>query len=280
MRHKLLFLLILLSSVFGSHGVLAQNTLVELENTKSDQSNYSIDGNYTTFVSSNAYLPDRPEHQSGQDHIFVGRLHLPGKYLLSTALWLNQDFNNERELQARDSLLTLTKPVGRIYSGVNLIMRGAVTLPVSEASNETNGLITAFRLNPLLTYNASSILEGLTVIYRPTVIYNVHDFKTSLTGQSNHQFTTSQRVSFLYGLMENLFLSIDNSYIRSWTYDGNTNDFYSFDQSLSTMFTPRFSGFIGHSIGGNALNVNGQESDLRIFDTTRSSYYLGINYQF
>lgn len=280
MRRKLLYLFIIMSAMLTSVGVSAQNTLVELENTKSDEGTYSIDGNYTTFVSSNAYLPNRPEHQSGQDHILVGRLHLPGKYLLSTALWFNQDFNNEKELQARDSLLTLTKPVGKILPGINFIMRGAVTLPISEASNETNGLVTAFRLNPLFTLNASSLLKGLTLIYRPSAIYNVHDFKTSLSGRSNHEYTTSQRLTFLYGLMDNLYLSLDNSYVRSWTYDGNTNDFYSFDQSLSTQITKRLSGFLGHSIGGNALNVNGQESDLRIFDTTRSSYYLGISYQF
>lgn len=280
MRHKLLFLFIFMGTLLFHGGVLAQNTLVELENTKSDEGTYSIDGNYTTFVSANAYLPDRPEHQSGQDHILVGRLHLPGKYLLSTALWLNQDFGNEKKLLVRDSLLTLTKPLGQIAPNVSFIMRGAVTMPLSKASNETNGLITAFRLNPLFNINASPLLKGLSVIYRPTFIYNVHEYQTSLTGRSNHEYTTSQRITFLYGLLDNLYLSLDNTYMRSWTYLGNTNDFYSFDQSLSTMITPSLSAFLGHSSGGNALNVNGQESDLRIFDTTRSSYYIGINYQF
>jgi hypothetical protein len=83
--------------------VYAQNTLVELENTKSDLGTYSIDGNYTGFLSTNAYLPDSASHQSSSDHILMGRLHLPDRFMLSTSLWVNQDFNNERELTTKDS---------------------------------------------------------------------------------------------------------------------------------------------------------------------------------
>ncbi|GEM_PF-3142069 len=280
MRHKYLYLLLFLLGLSIPLKVSAQNTLVELENTKSTQDTYSIDATYTSFVSANAYLPDRAEHQSGQDHILTGRLHLPGKYLLSTSLWLNQDYNNERKLLIRDSVLTLTKPLGKLSANINVIGRAGMTIPLSKASNETNGLITALRVNPLFIVNANSLLEGLSLIFRPSFIFNVHDYETSLTGRSNHEYTMNQRLTILYPLLKNLYLSLDTTYIRSWTYQGNTNDFYSLDQSLSTNFTRNFSGFLGHSIGGNALNVNGQESDIRIFDTRASSYYLGISYQF
>lgn len=280
MRHKYLYLLLFVLGLSTPVKVLAQNTLVELENTLSTQDTYSIDATYTSFVSTNAYLPNRSEHQSGQDHLLTGRLHLPGKYMLSTSLWFNQDFNNERKLLARDSVLTLTKPLGKLGDNVNVIARAGATLPLSKASNETNGLITAFRINPLFSINASGLIEGLSLIYRPTFIYNIHEYETSLTGNSNQQYTINQRITVLYPLLKNLYLSLDNTYVRSWTYKGNANDFYSLDQSLSTNFTKSFSGFMGHSIGGNALNVNGQESDIRIFDTRVSSYYIGISYQF
>lgn len=260
--------------------VSAQNTLVELENIKSKQGTFSIDGTYTTFVSTNTYLPDRPEHQSGQDHILLGRLHLPGQYLLSTALWVNQDFTDERELTTRDSLFTLTKPMGKITDNISWISRAALTIPLSERSNKTDGLITAIRINPLFTINAGDLISGLTVIFRPTLINNFYQYKTSLNGRSNFDYTVNQRITLLYGLSENVFLSLDNTYIRSWTYEGNTNDFFSLDQSISAMFTKKLSGFIGHSIGGNALAVNGQEQDISIYDTNRSTYYLGISYQF
>lgn len=260
--------------------VSAQNTLVELENTKSENGTFSIDATYTSFVSTNAYLTDRAEHKSSQDHLLTGRLHLPGSYLISTTLWMNQDFNNERKLQTRDSLVTLTKSMGKVSENISWISRAAITLPLSEKSDETDGMITALRFNPIITYNAKDILNGLTVVFRPSFINNFYQYETSLNGNSNHNYTVNQRLTFLYSINKSLFLSLDNTYIRSWTYQGNTNDFFSLDQSISTLFTENFSGFIGHSIGGNALNVNGQESDISIYDTRRSTYYLGISYQF
>lgn len=258
----------------------AQNTLVELENTKSKDGTYSIDATYTSFVSTNAYLPNRTEHQSSQDHLLTGRLHLPGNYLLSSTLWINQDFTDERKLQTRDSLVTLTKSMGRVSENISFISRAALTLPLSENSNKTDGLVTALRFNPIFTYNAKNIANGLNIIFRPTVIKNFYQYETSLNGQSNHDYTINQRLTFLYALTKSLFLSLDNTYVRSWTYQGNTNDFFSLDQSLNAVLTTNLSGFIGHSVGGNALNVNGQESDISIYDIERSTYYLGISYQF
>ncbi len=280
MRLKHLKLLVLSVVTLTCAQVYAQNTLVELENTKSDQGTYSIDGTYTGFFSTNAYRPGSPDHQSSSDHILTGRLHLPQHYMLSTSLWLNQDFGNERELQTRDSLLTLTKPMGKLIGDISWISRASLTLPLSEKSNKTDGLISAFRLNPLFTWNAKAIIPGLNIIFRPTIIKNFYQYETSLNGRSNFDYTINQRLTFFYSMTDSIFLSLDNTYIKSWTYSGLTNDFYSFDQSLTFVLTKNLSGFVGHAIGGNALAVNGQEMDFRIYDLNNSNYYLGLSYQF
>lgn len=258
----------------------AQNTVVELENSLSERNKLSVDGTYTTFLSSNTKTPGETDHQSSQDHILTGRLHLPDKYMLSTSFWANQSFQGERKFLVRDSLVTLTRPYGKVTENLSFIPRVALTLPLSENSNKFAGLITGLRFNPILSYNAKEILEGLRIVYRPSVIYNIHKYETAISGDSNYQYSLNQRLTLLYPLLENLYLSLDNTYIRSISYDGTVVDFFSLDQSLSSNITESLGFFIGHNIGGNALAVNGQESDIRIYDREDSQYYIGISYQF
>jgi len=260
--------------------VSAQNTLVELENIKSRGSDFKLDGTFTTFASTNTYGFDSPEKSLSQDFIFSGRLSTPGGYIISSSLWFNKDFKNERELNVRDSLVSITKPYGEIVKGISLTNRASLTLALSEFSDKTAGLITAARYNPILSHQATYLLDGLTIIYRPTFIWNFHEFNNRTDGASNYQQTINQRVTLFYMATESLFLSLDNTYIKSWSYDGNTNDIYSLDQSVTYAPNRDLSFFLGHSIGGNSLAVNGQETKIEIFDTRQSQYYIGLSYQF
>lgn len=274
----ILFTIMVYLPLFGK--VYGQNTLVELENSLSGSNSTKIEGTYTTFMSTNTKLPSQTNHQSGQDHILSGRLFFSNGYMLSTSFWANQDFQNEKELRVRDSLLILTKPMGNLTEGVSFTARAGLTLPLSEESNKFAGLITGIRFNPIISINASDLIESLRLIYRPSVIYNIHEYKQQISGEVNNQYSLNQRLTVLYPLTENLYLSLDNTYIRSVSYLGSVTDFFSFDQSLSTNLTKDLNLFLGHNIGGNALAINGQESDVRIYDVEDSQYYIGISFQF
>ncbi|MCR9203714.1 MAG: hypothetical protein NXH75_03990 [Halobacteriovoraceae bacterium] len=232
-------------------------------------------------MNSNAKLPSQTEHTSSQDHLLSGRLYFSNGYMLSTSLWANQDFQNEKELRVRDSLLMLTKPIGNLTNNISFTARGGLTLPLSEQSNKFSGLITAIRFNPIFSINASDLIPSLRVIYRPSFVYNIHEYNQQVSGESNTEYSINQRLTILYPLLDNLYLSFDNTYIRWTSYLGSETDIFSFDQSLSTNLTKNLNLFFGHNIGGNALAINGQESDVRIFDIEDGSeYYIGISYQF
>ena len=280
MLSKYLKLMVILLSTGILSSVYSQNTLVELENTQNQAETLDFNSTYTTWLTNNLYKQGSSENQLSQNHILNGRLSLPGKYMISTSLWFTKDYENERKTLMRDSIVSLIRPMGTIFGEVNFTARGGLTLPFSKDSNTTAGLVTALRINPIFSYNASKFIKNLSIIYRPSVVYNIHEFKTRTDLRSNSDYILSHRLTLAYGITNALWLSLDNTYMRAWTYSGNTNDIYSLDQSLSYNFTRDFSIFGGHSVGGNALDVNGQESDINVFDKDNSSFYLGLSYNF
>lgn len=280
MKRIYLILLTFMALLPLTQEVYGQNTLVEIENSLSGSTSMKLEGTYTTFFNTNTKLPSQTGHTSSQDHLLSGRLYLEDGTMISTTLWANQDFQNDKDFLIRDSLLLVTKPLGKVTENISFTARGGLTLPLSKNSNEFAGLITGLRFNPIISMNASGLIEGLSVIYRPSFIYNIHQYEQRVDGDSNYQYSINQRVTFLYPIVENLYLALDNTYIRSYSYQGSQVDFFSFDQSLSTNITKSLNLFFGHNIGGNALAINGQESDVRIYDIEDSSYYIGISYQF
>lgn len=280
MKRIYLILLTFMALLPFTQEVYGQNTLVEIENSLSGSTSMKLEGTYTTFFNTNTKLPSQTGHTSSQDHLLSGRLYLEDGTMISTTLWANQDFQNDKDFLIRDSLLLVTKPLGKVTENISFTARGGLTLPLSKNSNEFAGLITGLRFNPIISMNASGLVEGLSVIYRPSFIYNIHQYEQRVDGDSNYQYSINQRVTFLYPIVENLYLALDNTYIRSYSYQGSQVDFFSFDQSLSTNVTKSLNLFFGHNIGGNALAINGQESDVRIYDIEDSSYYIGISYQF
>lgn len=109
---------------------------------------------------------------------------------------------------------------------------------------------------------------------------NFHEFKTSLTGKSNTQYSLSQSAAFSYNVADLFGISLTGAYARSFTYNGNSKDFYSLGQSISFAPTDATEIVVGHSIGGNPLSANGIDSDIEIFNSRDSSVYAGFSFTY
>jgi hypothetical protein len=162
-----------------------------------------------------------------------------------------------------------------------LSLRSSLALPFSDRSKKETNLRTAVSLSPVAVYSVDpNYIPGLILIFRPGVRVYSHEFKVDTSGRSNTSYSMNARFIISYSIIDNLSISFDNIYARAWTYDSNYNDQFSFDQSLSYSFMKGFSVYAGHAIGGSALDVNGQDSNLKAFDSRESEVYTGISYRF
>lgn len=166
-------------------------------------------------------------------------------------------------------------------SVLNVAMRASFTLPWSDRSKKETELRTAVAVSPLIVYIFDpQVIPGLSLIAVPSVRVFSHEFRVDTAGESNTEYSTTANFIISYVIAPGYSLSLNNTYARAWTYEGEYNDQFSFDQSISILLAKGFSLFAGHSIGGSALDVNGQESNLKLFDSRESQMYGGVSYAF
>lgn len=200
---------------------------------------------------------------------------------VSASLVLDKELDGLREQKVRDPRISFKRRMPSIGKYITTSAAAGFSLPFSESSRKTTGLKTGLSLSGTLVYDATKhILPKLSVVYVPGVKANFHEYKISTTGSSNTQYTLSNALVFAYSISDKIALSLSNAYYRNFTYAGNYNDGFSFDQSLTFVLPQSFSATIGHAIGGTALAVNGTESNVQIFDEDLSTYYVSLGFSY
>ncbi|WP_034732559.1 hypothetical protein [Bacteriovorax sp. Seq25_V] len=205
---------------------------------------------------------------------------LPNEFKAGLSLILDKDLEGEREQKLRDPSLSLSRALPVFAKYWTSTAKLSTKIPVSEASRKTTGLQTALSASVTFLYDASNIAKGLTIGYSPSIINNFHEYKVTTSGKSNTQRTLSNSLMFDYAFNDSFGIYLGNTYYRNFTYDGNYNDFFSFDQSITYSHEVGASATIGHAIGGSALAVNGKESNVQLFDKNESTYYFTLGFRY
>ncbi len=205
---------------------------------------------------------------------------LPYELSAGLSLVLDKDLEGEREQNLRDPSLSLSRALPVFAKYVTSKAKVSARVPLSESSRKTTGLQTAIATSVTFLYDASNLASGLTIGYGPSLISNFHKYKVTTSGKSNTQRTLSNSLMFDYAFNDSFGIYLDNTYYRNFTYDGNYNDFFSFDQSLTYSHKIGASATIGHAIGGSALAVNGKESNVQLFDKNESTYYFTLGFSY
>lgn len=221
------------------------------------------------------------ENQSSNSQAISLSYKLPYGIKTSLSVSGNQDLRNDREYTLSDTSLKFSKSFGSLSR--DMTISGAVTtyIPTSETSYKTKGLTTGVKVSGTLVYDASrELIKKLTLVYVPTVRVNLFKYKIATNGASNTLVQATNTVVLSYSINKKLGISLANTYIRNWTHEGNTNDIFAFDQSLSYDILSNVSATVGHSVAGPALAANGKDSGLTIYDEDLSSYYLSVGYTY
>jgi hypothetical protein len=237
--------------------------------------------NLSSFLTTNLFeFQSRDDKAFANISTFSAIYNLQNGYRLASSISFIKDFTGERKTLLRDSSVRVIHNFGDIFERVSLAGTGSIRLPLSKASHTTAGLITGFTATPTFIIKVSDFVPGLGLFYTPSLTYNVHEYKIASTGESNTQFITNNNITLGYSFLEKFYLQISNSYGRTWSYAGNTNDSFSFDQSVLWSAGSGFTLLAGHNIGGSALAVNGQDSNLQLFNSRESTFYGGLVYTY
>lgn len=276
MTNKLSILLILLASTAAAQSGTSTTNVQDV--TKSAKK-WSL--SLSSSLETDALQTDNVDKAYSNSTSLAVGYKLPKDFKLSASFTMDKDLTGLREETFRDPSISLSKKLPNIGKHTTTSGKISTKIPVSESSRKTTSLQTALSVSGMALFDASKyITKGLTIGYSAGLINNFHEFKVTTSGRSNTQRTLTNSLVFDYSINDQLGLYLDNTYYRNYTYDGRSNDYFSFDQSITYSHDIGVSLSLGHAIGGSALAINGRESNVKLFDNNDSTYYFTLAYSY
>lgn len=260
--------------------VNAQNrsTVLQLDEAgNADEIRFNMD--IVTSFETNLYEFDNENDKRYSNTTFLFPRINMNDYLIGMFLIHQKELSDLREEKLLDPRIIVMHPTFNWGNGFLYRTAFQLFLPLGEDSRDLTDLYAGFRVEPRFIYIPQQI-KGLTFIYRPNATVNFHEFELRRDGLSNTQYGLTQRLTIDYNIWKNLSITFDNIYSRGITYQGNSNDNFSFDQSISYFFPSGFNVALGHSIGGNVLSENGIDYDIRLFDENDSTVYTSFGFSY
>ena len=203
----------------------------------------------------------------------------PENWSVATALFFDKSFLGERKAEIRDTFIAITKPITKFNDYLSLTAKLNWYIPISAFSREKSYLNTAYRLALILGFDFGFWkVPDLGGYGRLDFLQNFHKSNTNAYGGSNYKINIMALGGVNWTFLKKFNIALDFSYVKRWTYEGNIQDFYSSNQTLSYSITNKFNVGIGHALGGNILAVNGRDSNVALFDPEQSAAFLVFNF--
>lgn len=271
---------VVLTFIGLSYLVISMGYATDLETLKNTMGNSQRSVTLSASIGSDLNKVSTAEHSFDSDFSIDPSIVLSDGTVLIANLSFSKSLEGERKEYFNDVYAGATKTFYQ-NGPYSLSYLGLAFIPLSKTSQEDSYLNGGLMLAPTLNINFAKFgLDGFRASFRPSLRVNSHRFKTSKSGESNSQFVTSALVSFYYHFTDKLYISARNSYVKSFTYRGNTKDQYQFSQAISYRAFKNTRVELGHANGGNPLAPNGTETDIKLFDARSSQVYAALSYTF
>lgn len=231
---------------------------------------------FSSVLTSSLHKTSDIDHQLSNEFSIAPTYSLGNGYTLLSSISGTKDLKGERKFHLGDASFGVTTTL-RKFDKLKISGTALSTIPLSEGTKDYQQLRTSITLVPKLSYSA---MKGLTLAYSPSAKVNFHKFKTSLTGASNTQYQLANTAVVSYSGLGWMAATATATYLRKFTYGGNSSDVYAFSQTLTFLPTDVTSVSIGHAFGANPLQPNGVDNDIEVFDSRKSSVFAGFSYTY
>lgn len=266
-----LFIIMLLMSTSASGGEMSKNkTDLKTEEKKG----YNI--TFGSVLTSSLHKTSDIDHQMSNEFSISPTFDLGQGYTLLSSIEGTKDLKGERKFYMGNASVGLTTTL-RKFDDLTIAGTALATIPLSEGTKDLQQLRTGITLVPKFVYSAA---KGLRLVYTPSARINFHEYKTALNGASNTQYQLGNTAAISYSGFDSVALTATATYLRKFTYRGNTSDVYAFTQSITFIPTDVTSVTLGHALGANPLQPNGIDQEIEIFDERNSSVFAGFSFTY
>lgn len=224
---------------------------------------------------SNLYESNSVEHEA-TGKLTIAPSYKQKNYKATLSIPMLQNFDHGQESTLGNAKATVTHMPIELTQDTKLVPVAGVRLPTNVKDRKDNsyqgGLVAE---GSILT---EWTLKGVpfSTVYTLQANKNFHEFTRGRRGNSNTDYSVVNYFGVEKYLTRKLSFLFDGDYTYAQTYDGSMRTLFSIGQSFSYEFNNDLSVTVGHSNGGDALQANGTDYDIQVFDKNRSVVYANV----
>jgi hypothetical protein len=104
----------------------------------------------------------------------------------------------------------------------------------------------------------------------------MHEFERTADGEANLSTKLSYSILYIQALSQIFSAELYAKYNTGWTYQNDLKTSFSISEKLNLDIKKNISTYIQHSNDGNALQANGSDSNIQIYDKNKSVMSAGL----
>jgi hypothetical protein len=224
---------------------------------------------------SNLYETSAREHEA-QGRLTVAPSYKYKNYRATLSVPLLQKFDHGNEGIMGNAKATVTHLPIELTQDTSLIQAAGGRLPTNVKDRHDSSFDGALLTETSILTNWNIKDVPFTTVYGLYLTKNFHDFTRSRFGKSNLSYSVVNYFGVEKYVTRKLSFLIDGDYTYARTYDNSMRTLFSIGQSATYEFSNDFSVTVGHSNGGDALQANGTDYDIQVFDANRSVVYANV----
>ena len=208
------------------------------------------------------------------------RYKFSDKFSLSALISGSQRYGKEKKIQWSTGRVSLQLPYSKgDYTNRSFSVYG--TLPVNYRLREFNSYRGSFGASMGVSPGQKVLLGSWGVSYRLGLQYNFYEFDTAKSGQFNSRLNLSNSFYISYRPVASLpkwSFSASAGLNSSYNYGGRLISSFSISQSVSYALSRSVTLGLGHQNGGSTLDVDGESSNVKLYDIDYSSVYMFVSH--
>ena len=267
MKHLILTVLVLLISQMGYAQTLTEKLL-----RQSPKLSYNISLDYE----SNLQKSDTYQNAQSTSVRISPRYRINDTYTLLGFAGFTQSLTQENRSDLNNTVIAISRKPTPIAGIMDVRPTLSVTLATNELQRNKDSLRGAIQLSTSGFFRTnSSLIAGLGARFR----LNNHRYSVSAIRGANIKtmITPSAIVGWSFGKFQ---LVTSNAYSYGTTYRGTRRGNFSLDQSLTYIPTAKMNFSIGHNNRGSVLSRDGRSSNVDVFNSKTSVFYVSALYNY
>jgi hypothetical protein len=198
------------------------------------------------------------------------------KATLSAIVGVEQKLYADTETAIINTTVSLSRDPIELKNGRSVNLAAFGLLPTNESDRNDATLQGGTGLAAGITQNFNLAKKAATLNYTLSALKNYHEYERSNILDSNISHRARHIITYNQEITKAISLKVLSHYQTGWTYQNVLKTSFLISEELILALNRSASIYIGHSNNATALQANGVDSNIQIYDDRTSTFSAGM----